>query len=44
MPLNRTELKYGAMKLLKAYEKIIWIIDLGEFIKGSLLVHPESVP
>ena len=45
MPFNRTKLKYGAMKL-KAYEKIIWMIELGGIYllgpKGSLLVHPES--
>ena len=28
MPLNRTKLKYGTM-MLKAYEKIIWMIELG---------------
>ena len=42
--LNRTKLKYGTMKL-KAYEKIIWMIELGAIHllgpKGSLLVHPE---
>ena len=45
IPINRTKLKYGNMKL-KAYEKIIWIIELGAIYllgpKGSLLVHPES--
>ena len=45
VPLNRTKLRYGNMKL-KAYEKIIWIIELGAIYllrpKGSLLVHPES--
>ena len=44
--LNRTKLKYGAMKL-KAHEKIIWMIELGSIYllgpKGSLLVHPESL-
>ena len=44
MPLNRTKLKYGTMKL-KAYEKIIWMIELGPIYflgpKGSLSVHPE---
>ena len=28
MPLNRSKLKYGSMKL-KAYEKITWMIKLG---------------
>ena len=28
IPLNRTKLKYGTMKL-KAYEKIIWMMGLG---------------
>ena len=28
MPLNETELKYGTMNL-KAYEKIIWMIEHG---------------
>ena len=28
MPLNRTRLKYGIMKL-KAYEKVIWVIEIG---------------
>ena len=46
MPLNRTKLKYGTM-MLKAYEKIIWMIELGAMHllgpkEGSLLVHPES--
>ena len=45
MFLNRTKLKYGAMKL-KTYEKIIWMIVLGAIYllgpKGSLLVHPKS--
>ena len=45
MPLNRTKLKYGTMKI-KAYEKIIWMIDFGAIYllgpNGSLLVHPES--
>ena len=45
MPLNKTKLKYGTMKL-KPYEKIIWMIELGAIYllgpKGSLLVHPES--
>ena len=47
MPLNRTKLEYGTVKL-KAYEKIIWMIKLGAIyllgLKGSLLVHPESAP
>ena len=45
MPLNRSKLKYGAM-MLKAYEKFIWMIELGAMyffgLEGSLLVHPES--
>ena len=45
MPLNRIKLKYGTMKL-KAYEKIMWMIEIGAIyllrLKGSLLVHPES--
>ena len=45
MPLNRTKLKYRTMKI-KAYEKIIWMIDLGAIYllkpKASLLVRPES--
>ena len=45
MPLNRTKLEYGNM-MLKAYEKFIWMIELGAIyllgLKGSLLVHPES--
>ena len=44
MYLNRTKMKYGTMKL-KAYEKIIWMIELGAIYllgpKVSLLVHPE---
>ena len=47
MPLNKTKLEHGTMKL-KAYEKIIWMIKLGAIyllgLKGSLLVHPESAP
>ena len=42
--LNRAKLKYGTMKL-KAYEKIIWMIEPGTIYllgpKGSLLMHPE---
>ena len=45
VPLNRTKLKYGTMKI-KAYEEIIWMIELGAIFflgpKGSLLVHHES--
>ena len=45
MPLNRTKVKYGTMKI-KAYQKITWMIELGAMHllgpKGSLLVHPES--
>ena len=45
MPLNRIKLKYGTMKL-KAYEKIMWMIEIGAIyllrLNGSLLVHPES--
>ena len=45
MPSNRTKLKYGTL-MLKAYEKFIWMIELGAIyllgLKGSLLVHPES--
>ena len=29
MPLNRTKLKYGNMMKLKAYEKTMWMIELG---------------
>ena len=43
MSLNRTKVKYGAMKL-NAYEKIVWMIGLGSIYllgpKASLLVHP----
>ena len=43
--LTRTKLKYGAMKL-KAYEKFIWMVDLGAVdllrLKGSFIMHPES--
>ena len=46
MSLNRTKLKYGNMKL-EAYEKIVWMIELGAMYllrpKGYLLVDPESV-
>ena len=45
MPLNRTKLKYGTVNL-KAYEKIIWMIELGAIyllgLKGSLFLHLES--
>ena len=45
MPLNRTKLKYGTMKL-KVYEEIMWMIELGAMyllgLKGSVLVHLES--
>ena len=45
LPLNRTKLKYGTVKI-KAYEQIIWMIVLGAIDllgpKSSLLVHPES--
>ena len=45
MPLNRTKLKYGTIKL-KDYEKVIWVIEFGEIYlfgsKMSLLVHPKS--
>ena len=45
MLLYSTKLKYGPMKL-KAYKKIIWMIELGAVhlvgLKGSLLVHPDS--
>ena len=45
MPLNRTKLKYGDMKL-KAHEKIILMIGLHAIYllgpKGYLLVDPES--
>ena len=44
MPLNRTKLKYITMNL-KAYEKIIWMIEFGAIYllgpKSYLLVHPE---
>ena len=45
MPLNRTKLKYGTMKI-KTYEKFISMIEpdaiypLG--VKGNFLVLPES--
>ena len=45
VPLNRTKLKYGTMKL-KTYEKFIWMIEPGAIyplrVKGCFLVHPES--
>ena len=45
MPLNRTKLKYRTIKI-KAYEKIMWMIDLGATYllkpKSSLLERPES--
>ena len=45
MPLNRTKLKYGNMKL-KAYEKIVWMTEFSAMYllgsKGYLLGHPES--
>ena len=45
IPLNRTKLKYGTMKL-KAFEKITWMIELGAIYllgpKGSLSVQSES--
>ena len=45
MPLNGTKIKYGTIKL-KAYEKVIWVIEFDEIYlfgpKVSLLVHPES--
>ena len=45
VPLNRTKLKYGTMKL-KTYEKFIWMIEPGAIyplgVKGYFLVHPES--
>ena len=45
VPLNRTKLKYGTMKL-KPYEKFIWMIEPGAIyhleVKGYFLVHPES--
>ena len=45
MSLIGTKLKYGTMKL-KAYTKIIWVIELGGIyllgLNGSFLVHPES--
>ena len=43
--LNRTKLKYGAMKL-KAYKKFIWMVDLGAVdlltLKGFFIMHPDS--
>ena len=46
MPLNRTNLIYGTMKL-KADAKFVWMIDLHAIYllgpKSSLLVDPESV-
>ena len=45
VPLNRTKLKYGTMKL-KTYKKFIWMIEPGAIyplgVKGYSLVHPES--
>ena len=44
VPLNRTKLKYGTMKL-KTYEKFIWIEPGATYplgVKGCFLVHPES--
>ena len=45
IPLKRTKLKYGTIKL-KAYEKTIWRIELGAIYplgpKNSLSVHPEN--
>ena len=45
MSLNRTKLKYETMKP-KAYEKNIWMIELGAKyllrLKGSLFVHFEN--
>ena len=42
IPLKRTKLKYGTIKL-NSYEKIIWMIELGAIRpKGSLSVHPDS--
>ena len=47
MPLNKTKLKYGTVKL-KAYEKIIWMIEVGGIYllgpNGYLLMHPEIAP
>ena len=46
MPLNRTKLKDKIIKL-NAYEKIIWMIELGAIYplepKGSPLVLPQGV-
>ena len=46
MPLNRTKLKDTIIKL-NAYEKIIWMIELGAIYplepKGSPLVLPQGV-
>ena len=46
MSLNKTKLKYGTMKL-KAYEKIIWMIQFGAIyllgLAGSLLVNHSSI-
>ena len=45
MPLFRAKLKHGTVKL-KAYEKIIWMIELGAIYllgpKDSLLRHPKK--
>ena len=45
MPLTRTKLKHGTMKL-KTYEQVIWMIEFGTIHllgpEGSLLMHPES--
>ena len=44
VPLNRTKLKYGTMKL--TYEKFIWMIVPGAIyplgVKGYFLMQPES--
>ena len=45
VPLNRTKLKHGTMKL-KTYEKFIRMIEAGTIyplrVKGYFLVQPES--
>ena len=35
MPLNKTKLKYGNMMKLKAYEKIMWMIELVQYITSD---------
>ena len=43
--IKRTKLKYGTM-MLKAYKKLIWMIELGAVyiigLKGSPIMHPKG--